>query len=165
MSVTEIYCVKLCECLKATITMGKAVNKGKQIGNNLKRSDQSDINYLLSTAVPAIVRDIITIRLVRKAKVQNTRWVGDPNRALITCIKINYQSVYEKRQKAPWSDLEECLGPRCPHLEHDGQDGEDDDLDSGAPRVPVRPTDPVLRRDRLSKRSSKYSLIHFYKSF
>ena len=86
MSVTEIYCVKLCECLKATITMGKAVNKGKQIGNNLKRSDQSDINYLLSTAVPAIVRDIITIRLVRKAKVQNTRWVGDPNRALITCI-------------------------------------------------------------------------------
>ena len=75
--------------MKATITMVKAVNKGKQIGNNLKRSDQSDINYLLSTAVPAIVRDIITIRLVRKAKVQNTRWVGDPNRALITCIKIN----------------------------------------------------------------------------
>ena len=77
--------------MKATIRLlGKAVNKGKQIiGNNLKRSDQSDSHYLLSTAVPAMVRDIITIRLVRKAKVQNTRWVGDPNRALITCIKIN----------------------------------------------------------------------------
>ena len=50
----------------------------------------------------------------------------------------------------PWSDLEECLGPRCPHLKHDGQDGEDDDLDSGAPCVPVGSTDPVLRRGRLS---------------
>jgi hypothetical protein len=29
--------------------------------------------YLLSTAVPAMVRDIITMRLVRKAKAQNTR--------------------------------------------------------------------------------------------
>ena len=36
-----------------------------------------------------MVRDIITIRLVRKAKVQNTRWVGDPNRALITCFEVN----------------------------------------------------------------------------
>ena len=38
--------------------------------------------------MPAIVRDIITIRLVRKAKVQNTRWVRDPNRALITWRKV-----------------------------------------------------------------------------
>ena len=42
------------------------------------------------------------------------------------------------------TDLEEGLGPRGPHLEHDGQDGEDDDLDGGAPRVPVRPADTVL---------------------
>ena len=31
--------------------------------------------HLLRTAVPAMVRDIMTMRLVRKAKVQNTRWV------------------------------------------------------------------------------------------
>ena len=90
------------------------------------------------------MRDIITIRLVRKAKVQNTRWVGDPNRALITCIEINW-SVYDKRNKAPWSDLEECLGPRCPHLEHDGQDGEDDDLDGSTASVPVGAADTILQ--------------------
>ena len=42
------------------------------------------MSYLLRTAVPAIVRDIMTIKLVRKAKVQNTRWVPFPKRALIT---------------------------------------------------------------------------------
>ena len=47
---------------------------------------------LLRTAVPAIVRDIITIRLVRKAKVQNTRWVRDPNLALITWRKSVWAS-------------------------------------------------------------------------
>ena len=40
--------------------------------------------YLLRTAVPAIVRDIMTIRLVRKAKVQKTKWVPFPNLAFIT---------------------------------------------------------------------------------
>ena len=40
--------------------------------------------YLFSTAVPAMVRDIITIRLVKKAKVQKTMWVLEPNRALMT---------------------------------------------------------------------------------
>ena len=44
--------------------------------------------HLLRTAVPAMVRDIMTMRLVRKAKVQNTRWVWDPNLALITCRKV-----------------------------------------------------------------------------
>ena len=47
------------------------------------------------------------------------------------------------------TDLEEGLGPRGPHLEHDGQDGEDDDLDGGAPRVPVGPADPVLRNIKI----------------
>ena len=42
------------------------------------------MTHLLRTAVPAIVSDIITIRFVRNAKVQNTRWVRDPNLALIT---------------------------------------------------------------------------------
>ena len=39
---------------------------------------------LLGTAVPETVRDIMTIRLVRKANTQNTRWVPLPNLALIT---------------------------------------------------------------------------------
>ena len=42
--------------------------------------------YLFRTAVPATVRDIITMRLVKKAKVQKTRWVLAPNLALITWL-------------------------------------------------------------------------------
>ena len=41
-------------------------------------------SYLLSTAVPAMVSDIMTMRLVKKAKVQKTMWVLLPNLALIT---------------------------------------------------------------------------------
>ena len=47
-------------------------------------------SYLLSTAVPAMVSDIMTMRLVKKAKVQKTRWVLDPKRALMTCISIRF---------------------------------------------------------------------------
>ena len=36
------------------------------------------------TAVPAIVNDIIMIRLVKKANTQNTRWVRLPNLAFMT---------------------------------------------------------------------------------
>ena len=43
------------------------------------------VDHLFSTAVPAMVRDIMTMRLVKKAKVQKTRWVFDPKRALMTC--------------------------------------------------------------------------------
>ena len=94
---------------------------------------------LLRTAVPAIVRDIITIRLVRKAKVQNTRWVRDPNLALITWRKSVCASYLILSYH-----LEEGLCPRGAHLEHDGEDGEDDDLDGGPARVPVGAADPVL---------------------
>ena len=38
-----------------------------------------------------------------------------------------------------------CVQP-APHLEHDGQDGEDDDLDGGPASVPVGSTDTVLRQ-------------------
>ena len=38
----------------------------------------------MRTAVPATVRDIITMRLVKNAKVQKTRCVLVPNLALIT---------------------------------------------------------------------------------
>ena len=48
------------------------------------------------------------------------------------------------------TDLQEGLGPRRPRLEHDGEDGEDDDLDGGASRVPVRSTDSILQRKRLN---------------
>ena len=107
---------------------------------------------LLRTAVPAIVRDIITIRLVRKAKVQNTRWVRDPNLALITWRKSVWASYlilsYLILSYLILSyHLEEGLGPRGAHLEHDGEDGEDDDLDGGPARVPVGAADPVLECD------------------
>ena len=46
-------------------------------------------NYLFKTAVPATVRDIITMRLVKKAKVQKTRWVLAPKRALITWLRFS----------------------------------------------------------------------------
>ena len=55
-------------------------------------------------------------------------------------------SILQERTKRLTTDLEECLGPRGSHLEHDGEDGEDDDLDGGAPRVPVGPAYTVLRR-------------------
>ena len=42
-------------------------------------------------------------------------------------------------------DLEEGLGSRSSHLQHDGEDGEDDDLYGGAPRVPVGAADAVLQ--------------------
>ena len=40
--------------------------------------------------------------------------------------------------------LQEGLGPGGAGLEHDGEDGEDDDLDGGATRVPVGSADSVL---------------------
>ena len=43
------------------------------------------------------------------------------------------------------SHLKECLGPWCPGLEHDGQDGEDDDLDGGATSIPIRTADTILK--------------------
>ena len=42
-------------------------------------------------------------------------------------------------------DLEESLGARGSHLQHDGEDGEDDDLDGGSTSIPIWPTDPVLQ--------------------
>ena len=57
----------------------------RTVKNNLSNfQDMEFQSHLLRTAVPAIVRDIMTIRLVRKAKVQKTKWVPFPNLALIT---------------------------------------------------------------------------------
>ena len=42
------------------------------------------------------------------------------------------------------ANLEECFCTGGPGLEHDGEDGEDDDLDGGPPRVPVGSADSVL---------------------
>ena len=42
----------------------------------------------MRTAVPATVNDIMTITLVKKAKVQKTRCVFFPNLALITCRNV-----------------------------------------------------------------------------
>ena len=53
-------------------------------------SSLSFLGHLLRTAVPAMVRDIMTMRLVKKAKVQKTRWVLDPKRALMTCISRTF---------------------------------------------------------------------------
>ena len=46
---------------------------------------------------------------------------------------------------ADFSNLEECFGAGSAGFQHDGEDGEDDDLDGGAPRVPVRTADSVLQ--------------------
>ena len=43
------------------------------------------------------------------------------------------------------SHLKEGLGTRSSGLEHDGEDGEDDDLDGGTASVPVGSTDTILR--------------------
>ena len=52
-------------------------------------------------------------------------------------------------------DLKERLGAGSPHFQHDGEDGEDDDLDGGSPRVPVWPTDSVLNIYEYNKLYSK----------
>ena len=41
-------------------------------------------------------------------------------------------------------DLEESLGARGSHFQHDGEDGEDDDLDGGSASIPIWSTDAVL---------------------
>ena len=41
--------------------------------------------------------------------------------------------------------LEEGLGSWSLHLQHDGQDGEDDNLNGGSTRIPIWPTDPILQ--------------------
>ena len=46
------------------------------------------------------------------------------------------------------SHLKEGLGTRSSGLEHDGEDGEDDDLDGGAARVPVGTADSILQERR-----------------
>ena len=47
------------------------------------------------------------------------------------------------------TDLKEGLGARRPCLEHDGENGEEDDLDGGAARVPVGAADSVLKKDSI----------------
>ena len=41
-------------------------------------------------------------------------------------------------------DLKERLGAGSSHFQHDGEDGEDDDLDGGSASIPIWPTDAVL---------------------
>ena len=49
------------------------------------------------------------------------------------------------------ANLEESFGTGGPGLEHDREDGEDDDLDGSATRVPVGSADSVLqKRDSFS---------------
>ena len=45
------------------------------------------------------------------------------------------------------SHLKKCLSSGSSGLEHDGQDGEDDDLDGGTTSVPVRSTDTILQHN------------------
>ena len=54
-----------------------------------------------------------------------------------------YTSAAVKKDRKQ-TDLKEGLGARRPRLEHDGENGEEDDLDGGAARVPVGPADAVL---------------------
>jgi len=49
--------------------------------------------------------------------------------------------------KSGLDHLEESFSTWCPGLEHDGQDGEDDDLDGGATGIPVGATDTILASD------------------
>ena len=44
------------------------------------------------------------------------------------------------------SHLKEGFGSRSPGLQHNGQDGEDDDLDGRTASVPVWPTDTILQQ-------------------
>ena len=47
------------------------------------------------------------------------------------------------------ANLEECFRTGCSRLKHDGENGEDDDLDGGAARVPVGAADSVLKKDSI----------------
>ena len=67
------------------------------------------IIYLFRTAVPATVRDIITMRLVKKAKVQKTRWVLAPKRALITWLMFS-EWVNKDLRKAALKTASRAIG-------------------------------------------------------
>ena len=45
-----------------------------------------------------------------------------------------------------YSHLEESFSTRGSGFEHNGENGEDDDLNGGSTGVPVGPTDAVLRQ-------------------
>lgn len=84
------------------------------------KADQLTLTRELRTAVPAIVSDIITMRLVKKANTQKTTWVLIPNRALMTykkgcaivtkkifrIIRIALIGIYLKKSFGAWSS---CL--------------------------------------------------------
>ena len=50
---------------------------------------------------------------------------------------------------ADFSNLEECFGAGSAGFQHDGEDGEDDDLNGGAACVPVGSTDTELPAKKL----------------
>ena len=51
------------------------------------------------------------------------------------------------------SHLKECFGTRSAGLQHDGQNGEDDDLDGCSTSVPVGPRDAVLQKEECRSQS------------
>ena len=65
---------------------------------------------------------------------------------LFILVRLSNVSVQSNGGGGGWlSHLKKCLSPRCSRLQHDREDGEDDDLNGGSASIPVWPADPVLR--------------------
>ena len=61
--------------------------------------------------------------------------------------------------------LKESFGPWSPGLEHDGQDGEDDDLDGGATGVPVGAADAILKDGQVRASTTCLNTLTLGKGF
>ena len=65
-------------------------------------------------------------------------------------VLFDHANTFFKTPVLHRSHLQESFGAGCASLEHDGEDGEDDDLDGCATGVPVGATDAILKYGQVS---------------
>ena len=94
--------------------------------------------------MPATVRFIMTMTWPRKEIFRAPQSADLTSQSYVGQEGEGAEDEVSSFSKPRPDDLEESLGTRGSHFQHDGQDGEYDDLDGGSTSIPIWPTDPVL---------------------